>query len=487
MEEDAVHHSGQNLDYPIIINAVVQVEPRTWPGINKPGGIAKVTKCHYKCDDDVVVTHVDVSYIVGRGREKMVPLEYVVPAPQYDDSFQRQHGNQNNGIAHDEKAKNRFQGLQLRDRSVLLGRCKLCGSLRSDCGSCDWMEEERRRNLSILDGPISENRMDILDSSSSSDTSSEDGEMINDNPPRMSSSKDFSMSETDSHSSSYASSEGMTSDEEFLSTLHSFASNRLLTARKRARQLAHAAKSNSIQHKRLKKERHKKLSKKYRETNKGFKDRLMFLNQLIFASKSAPQASLSRLERSSILENIGENEDLAAESENIINSPIIPFLRRDSAQEDAMDLTHDDDSHNQKMHKKRKVGRVYDHDIGEYEDSDNENDNVNHDVIASNKFHTTTRSTIEDFQIQDYYDPDSQSRDFIQPEGIADYLPSDVQDLSTRYAFNELPNFFNEIYDKLSNNFLPDATRMYQVLLSNFNGATTRSHTEELLNIENRW
>jgi hypothetical protein len=117
------------------VGKIVQVEARTWPGINKHGGIGRITQLHY--GEDGKVTSVDVRYTVVGGRERHVPIEHVEAAPEFDvstknnnagDSFQVTGGQQRN---------------QLRDRSGLLGRCKRCGSLRADCGSCDWMEEER--------------------------------------------------------------------------------------------------------------------------------------------------------------------------------------------------------------------------------------------------------------------------------------------------------------------------------------------------------
>jgi hypothetical protein len=215
------HDQHEDDYYPIVENAMVEVLPRTWPGINKIGGIARVTKCHYttssctsnfvasaspsklsqsadrndeggeernrnaaaiagssssesaelvgnqSCCEKLKLTHVDVRYVVMGGREKMVPLEYCKPAPQYDhqklmlqgrDTYGNNSiiasgsGNTGNGHPGHETSGALGEGLSskrirlnLRDRSSLLGRCKLCGSLRSDCGSCDWVAEERKR------------------------------------------------------------------------------------------------------------------------------------------------------------------------------------------------------------------------------------------------------------------------------------------------------------------------------------------------------
>ena len=107
------------------VGRMVNVKARTWPGINKPGGIAKVINVHIL---ENTVICVDVRYTLG-GRETKVPVKYVVLAPQYE---------------------NFHNETKLRDRSILLGRCKRCGSLRMDCHSCDWMSEENQFTGAII-------------------------------------------------------------------------------------------------------------------------------------------------------------------------------------------------------------------------------------------------------------------------------------------------------------------------------------------------
>ena len=74
-----------------------------------------------------VLTHVDVRYTVVGGSEKKVPMEYVNAAPQYDQTF----------IQPTLKP-------MLRDRNTIVGRCSRCGSLRIDCGACDYAYAERQ-------------------------------------------------------------------------------------------------------------------------------------------------------------------------------------------------------------------------------------------------------------------------------------------------------------------------------------------------------
>ena len=60
--------------------SIVVVESRTWPGSNKPGGVARVTAVHHTNLDDSSAsaskTKYDVAYVLG-GKEKGIEEEYV--------------------------------------------------------------------------------------------------------------------------------------------------------------------------------------------------------------------------------------------------------------------------------------------------------------------------------------------------------------------------------------------------------------------------
>jgi hypothetical protein len=60
---------ASNADDSILVGDTVTVVPRTWPGINKPGGAARVVKVH-------VDGTVDLKYIMG-GRESKVAPCYI--------------------------------------------------------------------------------------------------------------------------------------------------------------------------------------------------------------------------------------------------------------------------------------------------------------------------------------------------------------------------------------------------------------------------
>jgi hypothetical protein len=55
------------------VDQLVDVEPRTWEGINRPGGVAKITKVHYS---NGFVESVDVKYIIGGGFDTKLDLDF---------------------------------------------------------------------------------------------------------------------------------------------------------------------------------------------------------------------------------------------------------------------------------------------------------------------------------------------------------------------------------------------------------------------------
>lgn len=83
---------------------LVEVERRMTPGVNKPGGTARVVKV------DSATDVVDVRYVVEGGWERGIDPVYVRPAV-----------------------------LNLSEKRSTLGRCRHCGSLRVDCGQgCEF-------------------------------------------------------------------------------------------------------------------------------------------------------------------------------------------------------------------------------------------------------------------------------------------------------------------------------------------------------------
>jgi len=65
------------------VGTVVEVEARTWPGVNKPGGVARITKAHTTDSG----TRYDVSYVVLGGKEKSVDATFVKLHEEQQEEF----------------------------------------------------------------------------------------------------------------------------------------------------------------------------------------------------------------------------------------------------------------------------------------------------------------------------------------------------------------------------------------------------------------
>jgi hypothetical protein len=145
------------------VGDLVQVQARTWANMNQPGGVARITGVFGNEPTDAPgtvasssssrdaamtttrtdrtnsnasahtlskgmdggssgggeaqVLHVSVRYVLDGRHERRVHVRYVAAYALHDEQHHR-----------------------FRDRSALLGRCTYCGSLRSDCGSCDQQQ-----------------------------------------------------------------------------------------------------------------------------------------------------------------------------------------------------------------------------------------------------------------------------------------------------------------------------------------------------------
>jgi hypothetical protein len=100
----------------VTVGQWVMVASRTSPGMNQPGGVGRITAVsdNGRC--------VAVRYVLDGRHEKQVEV----------DPFVRLH------TIHGQR--------RLRDRSILLGRCRRCGSLRKDCGSCDYYNQDHEHH-----------------------------------------------------------------------------------------------------------------------------------------------------------------------------------------------------------------------------------------------------------------------------------------------------------------------------------------------------
>jgi len=157
----------------IRVGSMVEVARRMWPGINQPGGTARVLGIHTagestssNAEEDAVIIAVDVHYIVEGRKEKRVPIQYVTHSPQYEAEEEEEAiATRRGGVG----GRRRFL---LRDRSQLLGRCKSCGSLRADCGACDWMMIEEEASNTIKGGQRTDPSAATMTTTKSNDSSS---------------------------------------------------------------------------------------------------------------------------------------------------------------------------------------------------------------------------------------------------------------------------------------------------------------------------
>ncbi|GMI04507.1 hypothetical protein TrLO_g15465 [Triparma laevis f. longispina] len=108
---------------------MVETARRAWPGINQPGGLAKITKLNYSSSN--LLTSVDVFYPVERRSESHVEMQWITVRSNFMENAVK-HGGSARGAK---------------------GRCSRCGSLRRDCGECDWKFEEEQRRLALLPQP----------------------------------------------------------------------------------------------------------------------------------------------------------------------------------------------------------------------------------------------------------------------------------------------------------------------------------------------
>lgn len=467
-------HNKDVEDYPIIENAIVEVLPRTWPGSNKEGGVAQVVKCYFTSDiegesngqsqeisQNQRLSHVDVKYTARRGREKMVPIEYCQAAPQYDDSYRRQKASKELAL----NGTNSSQGIgrTLRDRSAMKGRCSNCGSLRSDCNSCDWREETR-----LISFTSKKSQRKRIESDSDSEGSSEADSEEEDFGYDSSEYKALSLRERRQRNilSSSEESDVGDSDNEVLANL----------------------KQNSPKHttQSFLQKRRKYRKPRYSQSNPKFEERMRFLDDLLQKKSEVPSQKTRNINyQRSVLEDLASLKSQSENEVNFRNSKRRNLDKEESADlvksgkrikrinaasssfSEQMDVEVEEDNElvddngmstpcKSPMSESRVVAKFVDGaDIGENEVEEDELTNLNK---TPTKIYTVSHEVCDRRdEIKGYYEESPSRNTFIQPEGkeAADNLPSDVIDKTKGFTFCDLPNFFEEIAEKMLSIWIP--------------------------------
>ena len=391
------------------VGMIVQVEARTWPGINKPGGVGRITQIHYS-EDGKELTSVDVRYTVVGGRERRVPIQHVEQAPEFDAA---NIGGGGDSAVVDSQPRN------MRDRSGLLGRCKRCGSLRADCGSCDWIEEariaeqtrnqpEQQTNANTQQrtkkASRSKRKIRVSSEEESLSSSSEDEEQIKaDNKRRRRYRRQRAswLRIMNDDSATDDSDESSDNDDDPMMA-------RLVELERRRRV-----------------EKKQRLARKYSVSTKKKRTR-------------RPRTiGLSTLEA---LENPLPSRKTSLNADN--SRPSSPALspRPDSIDAQASPPAEVDD--------------FGDADISSQDSLPPPDDDIEMEQASSTAKDSRDYSPMADASMEDL-----EGLGFIQPEGeaVAEHLPSGIVDQTRSVPYKELPVFFDNLMNDLSNELIPDA------------------------------
>ena len=541
------NHEGDNhsnnvfgKEYPIIIHSMVEVLPRTWPGINKPGGAARVTQLYYQEEEDQeqqvrdeqsakdinkegtkVLTHIDVRYVVMGGREKRVPIEFCVAAPQYDTHLLANAPSE--GVPTSTSSigdprvsilpspfRTRFS--RLRDRSALLGRCKRCGSLRSDCNSCDWVYEERERkrlqdleqqNMNMTElkhikennqhskelkrkgrkkkrinrstmrssrsnetalgesyvssSEMSENSVSLSSSSSYFDASGDEGRLYHTTQTSNifgdSTSSDDESSSLQRNPDYASSSESSSSEEDIILSELKVLNKKLTMANQLAQRLTQKPKKPARSHMR---KRQKKLKPCYKRSKR------LIPKQQEYIGKDKMARTIER--------NAQMRMNPTSETRSVIGIDAVDQDMCNDAAE--LGVRNFDDvrrsSHCQDASSNRAIGYVHDSDIGEKEEDDDDDDrntSFPHDVAQRNR-HILVTGDLDNVQDK----PTADDAMFIQPEGdnAAFNLPSDVVDKTANVSLLDLVHFFKKTVQSMQETSIPRAERNLAAMKQKF-------------------
>jgi len=113
---NGIHEKKSNeKDTNFAVGMIVHVQARTWPGVNKPGGAAKITKVHAQSEAGVKY---DVSYILG-GKEKLVDESFIRLQKDIDPTAQFEELLQSPGSSNDSTSNTSRRSRRVGERKMV--------------------------------------------------------------------------------------------------------------------------------------------------------------------------------------------------------------------------------------------------------------------------------------------------------------------------------------------------------------------------------
>ena len=412
---------------PIHVGCTVEVARRMWPGINQPGGTGRVLFIHSR--DDTIAA-VDVHYLVEGRKEKRVPIQYVTYSPE--NSFQ------DNGRR------------MLRDRNQLLGRCSTCGSLRADCGACDWREMDDI--VMANEQPEVQSKVCSSSSSSENGSSSDDDDLLNRRLPWLLSTANSSKKLHD-----------FLHDELFQDKPRRNLKRRNANQPSILETIGYSSSAETRPNFGRKPNTTPPMKKSVGETQTlDESDDKNLLVSPIRKRKLKPAKSRSPDESSEEVVFVGTNKEKtntveSSESEkSSVNktNETDASLSSDSIVEDEVSISSSDDDGNlviSAMNKKQ-----------------------NKEDGGSSSGHVPSSSPYKDY----YEHGDQEDELFIRPEG--ELLPKDIQDRTANIAFDDLPAFFDELASEIQNVLLPDFSMQLTLLQRHFSDEQSESFNQKM-------
>lgn len=361
------------------------------------GGVGRITNVHYMANNEhndekyikePIVSHVDVSYFVMGGRESKIPVEYVKLAPQYEQ----------NTSSSNAKLNSINKNKSLRNRLLSKGRCTVCKSFRSDCGSCDFKLQQKQEQEQLQIRQKSNSRYEKNSSKTNRKKITRrnnffqrkrDTLKIKNNIKNNDSNSDFE----EDYSKTLFISESDESDSN-----SSEDTDELMSRIEKRRRKYKRLEANRL--------------KKRKQINKPS------------SSSSSNNSSISESNSDRVVNNDDDDESMFdTDSETDIDDSdnddvrLIDLQPSFPAQAQHLSQSFDNESNGKSEHENG-----------------------------------------EEIMLNEYVDPQD-TNNFIQPEGsqAAHQLPQDINDLTSNIPFMELPKFFTEVADKLAYDLIPDA------------------------------